>query len=133
MKKNFRSVLELNDYFKEEKTCHEFLANQIWEGGKPVCPFCGSTKVYVTKSRSTKPSKKDIPEYRCADKECTKKFSVTKGTIFESTNISLRTWYAGIYLITSHKKGISSLQLSRDLDITQKSAWHLLHRVREMY
>lgn len=133
MKQNFKSLLELNDYFKEEKTCHEFLANQIWEEGKPVCPFCGSNKVYTTKSRSIKPSKKDVPEYRCANKECTKKFSVTKGTIFESTNIPLRTWYAAIYLITTHKKGISSLQLSRDLDVTQKTAWFINHRIREMY
>jgi len=133
MKENFRNLLELNDYFKEEKTCHEFLAKQIWDEGKPVCPFCGSTKVYTTKSRSTKPSKKDIPEYRCADKACTKKFSVTKGTIFESTKVPLRTWYAAIYLITTHKKGISSLQLATDLEVTQKTAWFLLHRVRAMY
>lgn len=130
---DFKSLLELNDYFKEEKTCHEFLANQIWEGGKPVCPFCDSVKVYTTKGRSTKPSKKDIPEYRCASKECGKKFSVTKGTIFESTKVPLRTWFAAIYLITTHKKGISSHQLATDLQVTQKTAWFLLHRVREMY
>lgn len=130
---DFKSLIQLNDYFKEEKTCHEFLANQIWEGGKAVCPFCDSTKVYVTKSRSTKPSKKDIPEYRCANKECAKKFSVTKGTIFEATKVPLRTWFAAIYLITTHKKGISSHQLATDLQVTQKTAWFLLHRVREMY
>lgn len=130
---NFKSLLELNDYFREEKTCHEFLASQIWEGGKPVCPHCGSEKVYITKSRSNKPSKKDIPEYRCAAKECSKKFSVTTGTIFESSKLSLRTWFASIYLITTHKKGISSLQLATDLHIAQKSAWFVLHRVREMY
>lgn len=130
---NFKSLLQLNDYFREERTCHEFLALQIWEGGKPVCPFCDSTKVYTTKSRSTKPSKKDIPEYRCANKECSKKFSVTKGTIFEATKVPLRTWFAAIYLITSHKKGISSHQLAKDLIVTQKTAWFLLHRIREMY
>jgi transposase-like protein len=129
----FKSLLQLNDYFKEEKTCYEFLANQIWEDGKPVCPFCGSVHVYTTKGRSTKPSKKDIPEYRCANKDCTKKFSATKGTIFEASKVPLRDWFAAIYLITTHKKGISSLQLATDLQITQKTAWFLLHRVREMY
>lgn len=133
MTDSFKSLIELNDYFKEEKTCHEFLASQIWDEGKPVCPFCCSNKVYTTKSRSVKPSKKDVPEYRCANKECAKKFSVTKGTIFESSKIHLRTWYAAIYLITTHKKGISSLQLAEDLQITQKSAWFVLHRIREMY
>lgn len=133
MTTNFNNLLELNDFFKEEKTCYEFLAHQIWEEGKPVCPHCHYTKVYTTKSRSEKPSKKDIPEYRCASKYCGKKFSVTTGTIFESSKLPLRTWFAAIFLITNHKKGISSLQLASDLAITQKSAWFVLHRIREMY
>lgn len=133
MTTNFKNLIELNDFFKEEKTCYEFLANQIWEDGKPVCPHCHYTIVYTTKSRSTKPEKKDIPEYRCASKYCGKKFSTTTGTIFESSKVPLRTWFAAIYLITTHKKGISSLQLATDLHITQKTAWFLLHRIREMY
>lgn len=127
----FKNLIELNDYFREEKTCHEFLAAQIWEDSKPICPHCESDKVYKTKSRSTKPSKKEIPDYRCS--ACDKKFSTTTGTIFEATKLPLRTWYAAIYLITAHKKGISSLQLAEDLQITQKSAWFVLHRVRDMY
>jgi transposase-like protein len=133
MKTTFKSLIELLDFFKEEKTCYEFLAQQIWEGGKAVCPHCNSAKVYTTKSRSTNPAKKDIPEYRCASKECGKKFTATVGTIFESSKISLRTWYAAIYLASSSKKGISSLQVSRQLDITQKTAWYLLQRIREMF
>src|SRR5688500_11872490 len=110
MKDNFKSLIELNDYFKEEKTCHEFLALQIWKDGQPVCPFCESTHVYTTKSRSNKASKQGVPEYRCAAKECAKKFSVTKGTIFESSKMPLRTWYAAIFLLTTNRKGISSVQ-----------------------
>jgi len=133
MKTDFKSLIELNDYFKEEKTCYEFLASQIWDEGKPVCPHCGSAHVYTTKSRSNKSSKKDVPEYRCANKECTKKFTATVGTIFQSSKIHLRTWYAAIFLITTAKKGISSVQLSVQLNVTQKTAWYLLHRIREMY
>lgn len=133
MKTTFKSLIELNDYFKEEKTCFEFLASQIWDEGKPVCPFCGSTHVYTTKSRSTKPSKKDIPEYRCANKECTKKFSATTGTIFQSSKIPLRTWFAAIFLLTTSKKGISSVQLGEQLGVTQKTAWFLNHRIRQMF
>ncbi len=133
MQNNFKSLIELNDYFKEEKTCYEFLALQIWDNGKPVCPHCNSTHVYTTKSRSVKGNKKDIPEYRCANKECTKKFSATVGTIFHASKISLRTWYAAIFLITTAKKGISSLQLATQLNVTQKTAWHLLHRIRTMF
>ena len=133
MTTNFKSLIELNDYFKEEKTCFEFLASQIWDEGKPVCPFCGSTKVYTTKSRSTKPSKKDIPEYRCADKKCAKKFSATTRTIFQSSKIPLRTWYAAIFLLTISKKGISSIQLGTQLGVIQKTAWFLNHRIRQMF
>src|SRR6185312_4524013 len=133
MQTTFKSLIELNDYFKEEKTCFEFLASQIWDEWKPVCPFCGSTKVYTTKSRSTKPSKAGVPEYRCADKKCTKKFSATTGTIFESSKVPLRTWYAAIYLLTTSKKGISSVQLATQLNVTQKTAWFLNHRIRKMF
>jgi len=133
MTDNFKSLIELNDYFKEEKTCYEFLAHQIWKDAKPVCPFCNSTHVYTTKSRSKKPSKQGVPEYRCANKECARKFSTTTGTIFESSKIPLRTWYAAIFLLTTSKKGISSLQLAAQLQVTQKTAWFVNHRIREMF
>ncbi len=133
MKDAFKSLIECLDYFQEEKTCYEFLEAQIWEDGKAVCPHCGSTKVYTTKSRSNNPAKKDIPEYRCTDKTCTKKFTATVGTIFESAKIPLRTWYGAIYLASSSKKGISSLQISRQLNLTQKSSWYLLQRIRTMF
>ncbi len=61
MQDNFKSLIELNDYFKEEKTCYEFLALQIWDEGKPVCPHCNSTHVYTTKSRSVKGNKAGSP------------------------------------------------------------------------
>lgn len=133
MQTNFKSLIELNDFFKEEKTCYQFLASQIWDGGKPVCPHCNSDKVYITKSRSNKATKKDIPEYRCADKKCAKKFSATTGTIFQASKIPLRTWFAAIYLLTTSKKGISSIQLATQLDVTQKTAWFLNHRIRAMF
>jgi transposase-like protein len=118
---NFKSVIELLDHFKDEKTCRAFYEQQRW-GDKPYCPHCGSTKTPYRTDRG----------FKCSEKACYKKFSVTVGTIFEQSHIPLRTWFAAIYLITAHKKGISSLQLSRDLNITQKAAWFLLHRIREM-
>lgn len=120
MTSEFKSLIQLLDYFKEEQTCINYLAFQRWED-KPFCPHCGSTKAYVT-----------TRGYKCGDKNCYKKFTVTTETIFENTKISLRVWFAAIYLATAHKKGISSLQLSRDLNITQKTAWFVLHRIREM-
>ncbi len=116
----FKSVIELLDYFKDEATCVSYLAEQRW-GDTPACPHCGNVGAYVTNRG-----------FKCKAKECGKKFTVTTGTTFENTKISLRLWFAAMYLCTAHKKGISSLQLSRDLNITQKTAWFLLHRIREM-
>ncbi len=118
---NFKSLIELLDHFKDEKTCRDFYEQQRW-GGKPYCPHCGSTKTPYRTDRG----------FKCSEKACYKKFSVTVGTIFEQSHIPLRTWFAAIYLITAHKKGISSLQLGRDLNIPQKTAWFLEHRIREM-
>ncbi len=120
MTTQFKSLIQVLDYFKNEETCIQYLAHQRW-GETPCCPHCGNAKAWKTNRG-----------YTCAAKECSKKFSVTSGTIFENTKLSLRLWFATIYLCTAHKKGISSLQLSRDLNVTQKTAWFLLHRVREM-
>ena len=120
MTTQFKSLLQVLDYFKEEQTCITYLANSRW-GETPACPHCGNVGAYVTNRG-----------FKCKAKECGKKFSVTTGTIFENTKISLRIWFAAMYLCTAHKKGISSLQLCRDLNITQKTAWFLLHRIREM-
>lgn len=118
----FTNLHNLQKYFKDEDTCRKYFEQRRWNG-KPICPFCGSDKVYTLNDNKT---------YKCASKECHKKFTVTVGTIFENTKIPLSKWFIAMYLITSHKKGISSLQLSRDLGITQKSAWFVNHRIREM-
>lgn len=117
---NFKSLPQLLDFFRDEKTCTEYYENIRW-AGNPVCPHCGNEKVYKTNRG-----------YKCADSTCYKKFTVKVGTIFENSKIPLRIWFAAIYLATTSKKGISSVQLSEQLDITQKTAWFLLHRVREM-
>jgi transposase-like protein len=120
MTSQFKSLIQVLDYFKDENTCITYLANSRW-GSTPSCPHCGTVGAYVTNRG-----------FKCKAKECQKKFTITTGTIFENTKLSLRYWFAAIYLATAHKKGISSMQLSRDLNITQKTAWFLLHRIREM-
>jgi transposase-like protein len=122
MTSQFNSLLQVLDYFKDEETCKNYLAEKRWGVDRqPVCPHCGHTHVYTT-----------TRGYKCANKECYKKFTVISGTISENTKIGLRTWFAAMYLCTAHKKGISSLQLGRDLHLTQKTAWFVLHRIREM-
>ncbi len=119
----FSNLVQLTTYFSDEAKCRLYLANLRWEDGEPICPHCGHEKVYTFKDGKT---------CKCAQKECKKRFSVTVGTIFENTKIPLRKWFIGIYLITSHKKGISSHQLAKDLGVTQKPAWFILQRVRDM-
>ena len=121
MTTNFKSLIQVLDFFKEESTCIQYLAENRWADA-PSCPHCGNVGAYVTNRG-----------FKCKAKECQKKFTVTTGTVLENTKIDLRLWFATIYLATAHKKGISSHQLSRDLNITQKTAWFLLHRVREMF
>ena len=116
----FKSLIQLLDYFKDEEICVKYYEFIRWND-KPVCPHCGCDKTYKTNRG-----------YKCADKTCHKKFTVKVGTIFESSKISLRTWFAAIFPCTTSKKGVSSVQLSEQLAITQKTAWFLLHRIREM-
>lgn len=119
---DFNNLKELIKYFSDEKVCWQHLEFQRWNG-KPTCPHCGAEKPYRLSNEKT---------FKCSNKECRKKFTATVGTIFENTKIPLSTWFAAIYLCTSSKKGVSSCQLARQLGVTQKTAWFVLHRVREM-
>ncbi len=117
---NFNSLLQLTDHFKDEKTCIKYYEKLRWNG-KPICPHCGADAPYKTNRG-----------YKCSNSECYKKFTVKVGTIFENSKIPFRIWFGAIFLCTAHKKGISSVQLATDLNITQKTAWFVLHRIREM-
>lgn len=108
--------------FSDENVCHKYFEELIWEGD-PVCPHCGKHKPYKLK---------DGKRYRCSNKECKTNFTVLVGTIFENTKIPLSKWFMAIYIATNHKKGISSVQLGKDIGVTQTTAWFMLHRIREM-
>lgn len=117
----FRSLPEVIKHFNNDQICRAYLEEQLWEG-KPVCPHCGTATVYRLHDGKT---------FKCGNKKgCDKKFTVTTGTMYENTKLPLSTWFAAVWLITNHKKGISSCQLARDLNVTQKSAWFMLHRIR---
>lgn len=115
----FKTLPQLFDYFKDEETCFAYWEQIRWKGNV-TCPHCEAVNPYKTKQG-----------YKCKNIGCQKKFTAIVGTVFESTKLPLRTWFGAFYLCANHKKGISSLQLSRDLGIHQKSAWFLLHRIRE--
>lgn len=117
----FDSLFSLVTYFNSAKRCKAALAESRWADGDVVCPYCGKHHCYTCKDE----------RYKCP--ECDRMFSVTVGTIFENTKISLTKWFMAMYLISSHKKGVSSHQLGRDLKVTQKTAWFILHKVRTLY
>ena len=121
-------------YFYDEKAAFEHVESILWTDG-PACPHCGGLdKAYALKGVRSKPSKKH-PEgierhglYKCG--HCRKQFTVRIGTIFEESKLPLHKWLQAIHLMCSSKKGISSNQLARVLEITVKSAWFLSHRIR---
>jgi transposase-like protein len=128
MKFTFKTIHEFNDYFKDELTCYRFFEQIRWKG-KPVCPHCGSGKYYNVKSRG---KIKDIPSYRCSDKECDLPFTVRTKSIFEGSKVELRKWFLAIYEISTCKKGISSIELATKIGVSQKTAWFINHRLRVM-
>jgi transposase-like protein len=115
---NFDSLFELTQYFKDEQTCLSYLEQWRWKDGIH-CPHCGMDKIYRFS---------DGKRFRCGS--CREQFTAKIGTIFEGSKIPMVKWYIAIYMVLSHKKGLSSHQLARDIKITQKTAWFMLHRIR---
>ncbi|MCP4123369.1 MAG: transposase, partial [Bacteroidetes bacterium] len=109
---DFNTILELLQAFPDEQTCINHLEALRWNGNV-VSPFDPSSKVYNCKGN----------KYKC--KETGKYFNVKTSTLFDNTKVALQKWFLAIWLVTSHKKGISSLQLHRDIGVTQKTAWFM--------
>jgi len=118
MIKKFESLLELVEAFPDEQSCIDHLREIRWRDGE-FCPYCGSGVVYHFSDRKT---------HKCG--ECKKRFSIKVGTIFHDSKLPLRKWFMAIWMITTHPKGIASTTLAKDLKITQKTAWFVLHRLR---
>ena len=118
MIKQFASLFDMMEAFPDEQSCVDHLRSIRWKNGAH-CPHCGATKVYHFSDNKT---------HKCGD--CRQRFSIKVGTIFEDSKIPLRKWFMAIWLITSHKKGIASTTLARDIKVTQKTAWFMLHRLR---
>jgi len=108
-------------YFNDVEHCREFMVELCWPDGKVKCPRCGSEHVlWIAKERV----------WKCYGKHDHAKFSLKTGTIFEDSPIALEKWLPAAWLIINCKNGISSYELARDLKVTQKSAWFMLHRIR---
>jgi len=118
MPQDFNSLIEVIEYFTDEKKCLDYLMAQRFDGAIS-CPHCGGSKVYCFS---------DGIRFKCGS--CRQQFTAKVGTIFEGSKIPMKKWFTAIYLVTSHKKGISSHQLARDIKVTQKTGWFMLHRIR---
>src|SRR5438105_15945174 len=105
-------------HFSDEQVCIDAVAKMRWPNG-PSCPACGHMQHYYLETQR---------RWKC--KECWKQFSVKVGTIFEDSPISLDKWLIALWMLVNCKNGVSSYEVARDLGITQKSAWFVLHRLR---
>ena len=125
----FKTLQDFNDYFNTEKICYSFLESILWENNTQFCPHCNSKKYYKVKSRN---KFKDIPSYRCADRRCDLPYTIRTNTIFEGSKIELRKWFQALYEISTSKKGISSIELSKRIGVSQKTAWLMNHKIRTL-
>ncbi len=117
------TIIELLRKFPDDATAERWFEELRWKH-RPTCPDCHSG------NHGHCPSHPSMP-YTC--KDCRKRFSVRKGTIMQSSNLGYQAWAVAFYMAATNLKGISSMKLHRELGITQKTAWHMLQRIREVF
>lgn len=116
-----KTLLEAIQHFADFENCRKFMISIRWLDGIVRCPRCGSEKVaYLEKAQL----------YFCSVKHPKQKFSLKVDTIMEDSPIGLDKWFPAMWLLSNCKNGISSYELAKDLGVTQKSAWFMLHRIR---
>src|SRR6266568_2156340 len=117
-----QTLIEAVRYFSDLDVCHNYMLSIKWPDGKITCPKCGGENVGNIASRRM---------LQCRAKGCRKQFSVKVGTIFEDSPLGLDKWFVAVWCVANAKNGISSHELGRALGLTQKTAWFMLHRIRE--
>lgn len=120
MSRSTISTFQLFKLFPDVDTARKYLETKLWPNGA-TCPKCRKTDGIVTRTR--------IGFYRCPD--CSIDFTIRTNTIFERSHVPLHKWVYAMYLLMTSRKGISSMQLAKEIGITQKSAWFVLGRLRE--
>lgn len=116
----FKTIIDVITRFPHERACHRYLASRRWSDGLMICPHtgCNGESAYIFKNGIT---------YKC--KTCKRNYTAKTGTFMEASKIDTQKWFVAIYLFL-HKKGISSIQLGKDIGVTQKTAWFVLQRLR---
>src|SRR5215207_8222082 len=108
-------------YFSDFDRCQQFMIAIRWPDGKVCCPICGSQSVSYLKNQR---------RWKCAEQHERRQFSLKVGTIFEDSPLGLDKWFVAVWLVVNCKNGVSSYEIARAIGITQKSAWHMNHRIR---
>ena len=116
-----KSLQDATVYFSNPDNCINYLASRRWPDGKVVCPGCGSESVSYNATRHT---------WKCSSHHSKREFSIKVGTIMEDSAIGLDKWLMTMWMVTNCKNGVSSYEIARDVQVTQKSAWFMLHRIR---
>ena len=122
-RKGISLIKVVQQIFPDNDTAMRWFEGWIWKKnkGEPICPKCGSVRISKGQKHPSFP-------YRC--KDCRKCFSVRTGTAMKSSKLSYQVWAIAIYLVATNLKGMASLKFHRELDVNQKHAWHLAHRIR---
>lgn len=113
------NLIEFQQKFATEEACLAYLVSYRWRQGR-YCPHCGLYESYAYRNGVL---------YKC--KGCRAQFTVKVGTIFNNSKVELTKWFLAIFLLTSSRRGISSVQLGKYLGVTQRTAWRMLHRIRQ--
>src|SRR5580658_8502603 len=116
-----KSLQEAIVYFANPDNCIDYLAIRRWPDGRVLCPTCGSDKVKFHAERRI---------WQCSTHHPKRQFSIKVGTIMEDSAIPLDKWLMAMWMVTNCKNGVSSYEIARDVKVTQKSAWFMLHRIR---
>ncbi len=115
-----KSLQEAILYYSSEAVCVEFLSTLLWGEGERCCLKCGSTAIYGMRTR---------PVFKCRD--CKKQFSLKSNTVMQNSPLPITKWVPALWMVINCKNGISSYEMGRALNVTQKTAWHMNHRIRE--
>lgn len=118
------SLMQLTEMFPDEQSAVRWFEQIRWPGGERCCGRCGSTNTHTIRNAKPMP-------YRCRD--CGSYFSVRTGSMMESSRLPMRKWAFAVHLYVTNLKCVSSMRLHRDLNVTQKTAWFMLHRLRNAW
>jgi transposase-like protein len=122
MEREPKTLQEAILYFADPKNCREYLVSRRWPDGV-ICPRCGSKNVAFSEKHN---------RWQCGSHHERRQFTLKTGTIFEDSPLGLDKWLAAMWMVVNCKNGVSSYEIAKDLGITQKSAWFVLHRLREV-